>query len=123
MKTKYFSFEEFASIEDKNKKLNQLLDDQNRIKNSCLLCKEHEVTIGRLQQTLTKLNEQYDTIKSQYQRLLSTQYTPAVSRKPDEYNYISKHQYSLSTRLNNDHEGLFLLVNLDLEINCCSYSI
>jgi hypothetical protein len=45
------------------------------------MCQEHEITITRLQQTLLKLNEQYDAIKSQYQRLLSTQHTPKISGK------------------------------------------
>jgi len=45
------------------------------------MCQEHEITIVRLQQTLLKLNEQYDTMKSQYQRLLSVQHTPKIFSK------------------------------------------
>jgi RNA recognition motif-containing protein len=83
----FFLFIEYTSIKEENDKLNQLLDNQNKIINSCLMCQEHEITIARLQQTLLKLNEQYDTIKSQYQRLLSTQQTPIILSKPGKYNY------------------------------------
>lgn len=50
------------------------------------MCQEHEITITRLQQTLLKLNEQYDIMKSQYQQLLSAQYTPKIFSKSGEYN-------------------------------------
>jgi hypothetical protein len=38
------------------------------------MCEEHQTTIIRLQQTLSKLNDQYETIKLQYQRIISTQH-------------------------------------------------
>jgi hypothetical protein len=58
---------EYATIKEENEKMNQ---------NSCRMCKEHQTTIIRLQQTLSKLNDQYETIKSQYQRLISTEHKP-----------------------------------------------
>jgi hypothetical protein len=82
-----FSTKDYNAIKEKNDKLNQLVDNQNETVKLCLSCKEHEVTIGRLQQTLLKLNEQYDTIKLQYQRLLSAQYTPRGCPKSGKYDY------------------------------------
>jgi hypothetical protein len=72
-------------MKEKNDKLNHLVNDQNRTVQGCLSCKEHEMTIARLKQTLFNLNEQYDTIKLQYQRLLLTEYTPIVLSKGGEY--------------------------------------
>ncbi len=67
----FVSSKEYMTIKTENEKLNQLL-------NSSQICQEHEMTIVRLQQTLLKLNEQYETIKSQYQRLISIQqHTPS----------------------------------------------
>ncbi|CAF0762633.1 unnamed protein product [Rotaria sp. Silwood1] len=89
-------------MKEKADKLDQLLDNQNQIIKSCQSCKEHEITISRLQQTLIKLNEQYDIIKSQYQRLLSRQYTSIGISEP-KYDILTPHrQYFLSTRLNNN---------------------
>jgi hypothetical protein len=70
-------FVEYTTIKEENEKFNQ-----NKLINSCRMCKEHEITIIRLQQTLSKLNEQYETIKSQYQRLIST---PPTSVKLGKY--------------------------------------
>jgi hypothetical protein len=78
-------FKEYAAMKEKNEKLNHLVNDQNRTVQGCLSCKEHEMTIARLKQTLFNLNEQYDTIKLQYQRLLLTEYTPIVLSKGGEY--------------------------------------
>ncbi|CAF0722770.1 unnamed protein product [Rotaria sordida] len=93
---------EYVAIKEKADELDQLLNEQNQTVKSCLSCKEHEVTISRLQQTLIKLNKQYDTIKSQYQRLLSTQYTPIGISKSKHEISAQHRQYSLSTRLNNN---------------------
>lgn len=71
-------FKEYTSIKEENEKLNE----QNKTINSCLMCQEHEITISRLQQTLLKLNEQYDRIKSQYQRLISTENIHKINLKP-----------------------------------------
>ena len=72
--------------------------------NSCRMCEDHQTTIIRLQQTLSKLNDQYETIKSQYQRLISAEHTPT---KHDIPITTRRHHYSLSTRLNRKYQGLF----------------
>ncbi|CAF3558436.1 unnamed protein product [Adineta steineri] len=81
---------EHTTLKEKYDKLDQLFNNQNL----CRSCNEHEVTIMKLQQTLSKLNEQYETTKSQYQRLLSTK---------SKIDILTQHNhYLLSTRLKND---------------------
>ncbi|CAF3460937.1 unnamed protein product [Rotaria socialis] len=110
---------EYATIKEKVDKLNQflLLNDQNKTIHSCLSCKEHKVTIDRLQHRFIKLNEQYDKINSQYQQLLEIQYTPIAFSKSKHDISILPRRHVLSTRLNNNRN-----LKTEASENCLSQS-
>ncbi|CAF4512518.1 unnamed protein product [Rotaria sp. Silwood1] len=103
-KKQYHTDDEYQNLLQKT--IENLINCKAQLRNKendCVILQmEHEITISRLQQTLIKLNEQYDIIKSQYQRLLSRQYTSIGISEP-KYDILTPHrQYFLSTRLNNN---------------------
>jgi hypothetical protein len=68
----------------KHEQLTQLYE-KTTVVTPCQSCQEHGATIAKLEKTLARLYEQYDTIQMDYQRILAMQQTPTVQLKSGKF--------------------------------------